>query len=242
MLLMLLMLVMGAGCEQRGNTENPDVHYADKAAALASFEEPERDAWAMPARVIDELRITPNMDVADIGAGSGYFTRRLATAAHGGTTYAVDVDADFKSYIEQHKPQWATPNIVTRLAVYEHPLLPVNSVDLVFISNTYSFLQDRESYFTAVFKALRRGGRLAVIDWRRDAVCPRGLGCPKPDERVEQSTAREELTHVGFVVLAEYDFLPYQYFMVLGRAADEQSHAEHPDTPSEPKPPVSDSP
>ncbi len=220
------------GCERGAKTNKPaDHHYDDKEAALARFEEPERDAWAMPGKIIDLLEITPSMDVADIGAGSGYFTRRLATAASEGTTLAVDVDADFKGFIEAHKVEWGTPNIETRLAVYENPLLPRETVDLVFISNTYSFLQDRAAYFTAVYKALRRGGRLAVIDWRDDVECPRQLGCPKPSERVPVDTALAELESVGFEALARHDFLPYQYFLILGRAADRK-----PEPGSEPAP------
>lgn len=230
----LIAVLQVGGCKPEGRT-NPagEQHYDDKAAALASFEEPDRDKWAMPARVIELLGIEPGQDIADIGAGSGYFTRRLATAAPEGTTYAVDVDADFKSYIEDHRAQWQTPNIVTRLAVYEHPLLPVGSVDLVFISNTYSFLQDRHGYFTAVLKALRPGGRLAVIDWSVAAECPRALGCPKPSERVPKSVAIEELTKVGFTVLEDHDFLAYQYFMILGRRDD---RAPTPGPTAEPSP------
>jgi predicted methyltransferase len=231
-----LIAVLIGGCKPEGRTTPAGEHYDDKVAALASFEEPDRDKWAMPARVIEVLKIQPGMDVADIGAGSGYFTRRLATAASAGTTYAVDVDADFKSYIEDHRAQWQTPNIVTRLAVYEHPLLPVGSVDLVFISNTYSFLQDRHGYFTAVLKALRPGGRLAVIDWRVEAECPRALGCPKPNERVPKSVAIEELTQVGFTVLEEHEFLEYQYFMILGRKDDAAAPGPTPTTPTPTEP------
>jgi predicted methyltransferase len=231
------------GCRGKGGTTEPESHhYDDKEAALAAFEEPERDAWAQPAKIVELLEVRPTMDIADIGAGSGYFTRRLATAASEGTTYAVDVDADFKSYIEKHREQWGTPNIVTRLAVYEHPLLPVDSVDLVFISNTYSFLQDRESYFTAVYKALHKGGRLAVIDWRPDAECPRALGCPKASQRVAKAVARKELERVGFTVLAEYDFLDYQYFMILGRAADLESSEAPPAEGGDPGPGESSAP
>jgi predicted methyltransferase len=238
-----LTLAAAASCKRGGGqSDDPGAHhYDDKQAALARFEEPERDAWAMPGKVIDLLEITPGMEVADIGAGSGYFTRRLATAAPDGTTYAVDVDADFKGHIEAHRTKWATPNIVTRLAVYEHPLLPRDSVDLVFISNTYSYLQDRPAYFTAVFRALRRGGRLAVIDWRHDVTCPRQLGCPKPGDRVPIDTAIAELESVGFRVLARHDFLPYQYFLILGRAVDRVAPEPTPEpapapAPAEPSP------
>lgn len=216
-----LILAATASCKGGKQTDGPiEHHYDDKAAALARFEEPERDAWAMPGEVIELLEITPSMDIADIGAGSGYFTRRLATAAPQGTTWAIDVDADFKDHIEGHCEQWGTPNIRTRLAVYEHPLLPRNTVDLVFISNTYSFLQDRIAYFTAIYKALRPGGRLAVIDWRSDVECPRQLGCPKPNARVPVADAISELETVGFELLSRHDFLPYQYFLILGRADD----------------------
>lgn len=212
--------VSAAACKRGEGRGEAAHHYDDKEAALANFEEPERDAWAMPGKVVESLAITPNMEVADIGAGSGYFTRRLATAANGGTTYAVDIDADFKRYIETQRGSWGTPNIVTRLAVYEHPLLPRDSVELVFMSNTYSYLQDRFAYFTAIYRALRQGGRLAIIDWRDDVACPRSLGCPKPNERIPVATAITELRKVGFEVLEHHDFLKYQYFLILGRAVD----------------------
>lgn len=242
-----LALACAAGCPRDRGPEPPPHHYEDKEAALARFEVPDRDAWAQPGKVVEMLHLTPGMDVADIGAGSGYFTRRLAHAAPAGTTYAVDVDADFKDHIESHLGQWGTPNIVTRLAVYEHPLLPQSSVDFVFISNTYSFLQDRERYFTAVHKALRPGGRVALIDWRVDADCQRETGCPKPNQRVPLRVVRRETAAVGFVVLEEYEFLEYQYFMILGRAEDVRRQATppraEPDTASAtPEPAGSDEP
>ena len=235
--LALLLAPLGA-CERGGKTDSPDRHhYDDKEAALASFEEPERDAWAKPGEVVEALHIEERSDIADLGAGSGYFTRRLATAAPGGTTYAVDVDADFKSHIEAHRGQWGTPNIETRLAVYEHPLLPSGSVDLVFISNTYSYLSDREDYFAKVLMALRPGGRLAVIDWRADTRCPRGLGCPRSEDRISSAEARVELERVGFRVLEQHEFLSYQYFMILGRAEDAEEAPEPPTSPtSQPEP------
>ncbi|EDM81774.1 Methyltransferase type 11 [Plesiocystis pacifica SIR-1] len=214
------LLLLLSACPSNDKTQPPAAHYGDKQAALASFEEPERDAWARPAQVVEALKLEPGADVADIGAGSGYFTRRLAQAASGGTTYAVDVDADFKRHIDGQRARWGTPNIVTRLAVYEHPLLPANSVDVVFISNTYSFLQDRAAYFRAVHSALRPGGRLALIDWRAEVQCPRHVGCPKPNQRIPKAMAKRELAGVGFAVAEEHDFLPYQYFLILTREQD----------------------
>lgn len=235
---LLLLVVLGlAACPRGSEMGGTRHHYDDKEAALAHFEEPARDAWAMPGQVVAKLGITPGMDVADIGAGSGYFTRRLATEASDGTTYAIDVDADFKDHIEAELERWRTPNIITRLAVYEHPLLPEASVDRVFISNTYSFLQDRVSYFTAVHKALRPRGKLAVIDWRANADCPRSTGCPRPKQRVPEAIAREELGRAGFTVVEEFDFLPYQYFLLLARTEDLAAPTEPEPPPPEPSTP-----
>ncbi len=226
-----------AGCPRGSELGSPhNHHYDDKEAALAHFEEPARDAWAKPAEVVAKLGIEPDMDLADIGAGSGYFTRRLATEAPQGTTYAIDVDADFKDHIEAELEHWRTPNIVTRLAVYEHPLLPQDSVHRVFISNTYSFLQDRVGYFMAVHKALHRNGKLAVIDWRADVDCPRATGCPRPKQRVPEQVAREELTRAGFTVVERFDFLPYQYFLLLERTEDIATRAAQPKPTPEPTP------
>ncbi len=230
---MLPVLLGLTACPRGAELGGTRHHYDDKEAALARFEEPDRDAWAKPAQVVAELGITAEMDLADIGAGSGYFTRRLATEAPKGTTYAIDVDADFKDHIESELEAWQTPNIVTRLAVYEHPLLPEDSVDLVFISNTYSFLQDRVTYFKAVHKALRHDGKLAVIDWRADVDCPRATGCPRPKQRIPEAFAREELGRAGFTVLERFDFLPYQYFLLLERTEDvaEREAKPEPETP-----------
>jgi predicted methyltransferase len=195
-----------AGCRSDEGTALPQ-HYADKEAALARFDDPARDAWAMPDRVVEALAIDrPDAKIADIGAGSGYFSRRLAKKVPRGTVYAVDVDTDFKAYIERHRAEWGTPNLEPRLALYENPLLPANAVDLVFVSNTYAFIRDRATYFRAVHAALVPGGRLAVIDFRKDAGCEGVEGCPAPAQRIDRDTALAELRAVGFTLQAEHDF------------------------------------
>jgi SAM-dependent methyltransferase len=202
-------------CRRDGDSALPQ-HYDDKQAALAQFDDPERDAWALPDRVVQALPIdSPSLVIADIGAGSGYFTRRLARRVPEGKVYAVDVDAEFKQWIEGHKAGWGTPNVEPRLALYENPLLPAAAVDLVFVSNTYAFIRDRVGYFRAVRAALRPGGRLAVIEFREDARCEGVAACPGAQQRVPRARAIEELGQAGFAVDAEHDFLPHQYFLVL---------------------------
>ena len=114
-------------------------------------------------RVVRSLGITKkDAVVADIGAGSGYFSRRLAREVPGGTVYAVDVDDEFRGYIEQNREGWGTPNIEPHLAFYDDPALPEKGIDLVFVSNTYPYLRSRVAYFRKVAAALKPGGVLLV--------------------------------------------------------------------------------
>jgi ubiquinone/menaquinone biosynthesis C-methylase UbiE len=214
---LLLAAAASLGACKPGNGESAlPQHYDDKQAALASFDDPERDAWAKPDEVVGTLVMeNPRATVADIGAGSGYFTRRLAKRVPSGKVYAVDIDRDFASYIEDHRDEWGTPNIEPRLAMYENPLLPEGEIDLVFVSNTYAYIQDRVTYFQAVHKALVEAGSLVIIDFRLDAQCDGIEICPAAGQRVAKAEALAELSQAGFSLETEHAFLPHQYFLVL---------------------------
>lgn len=179
------------------------------------FETPERDAWAKPDQVVRALMIeNDSAVVADIGAGSGYFTRRIALEAPAGKVYAVDVDDKFRTYIERNRESWGTPNIEPHLAFYDDPALPEHAIDLIFMSNTYAFLRNRVPYLTKLREALAPQGRLAVINFKPDAQVP-GDAAPDPSYRVPRDTALRELTEAGFVLEREETFLEHQYFLIL---------------------------
>ena len=159
----------------------------------------ERDTWLMPERVVRSLGIENKGGViADIGAGSGYFSRRLAGEVPGGTVYAVDVDDEFRGYIEHNRESWGTPNIEPHLAFYDDPALPEHGIDLVFVSNTYPYLRSRVSYFKKVRSALKPGGRLAVINFKPDADVPDNTA-PAPQFRTPRETVITELQAAGIV-------------------------------------------
>ncbi|MEE9381865.1 MAG: methyltransferase domain-containing protein [Nannocystaceae bacterium] len=225
-----LALIIGAAaaCHQAPSEAELPLHYPDKNAAIARFNDPERSAWAMPDRVVDALpELGPAATVADIGAGSGYFARRLATRVPKGVVYAVDVDSDFKRYIETNREAWGTPNIEPRLAVYENPLLPAGQIDLVFLSNTYTYIDHRTLYFREVHTALRAGGSLVIVDFRKHAACGDTHDCPPKARRIGRDTALTELTAAGFVLTREETFLPHQYFLILTKTADKHPTHSH---------------
>lgn len=195
-----------------------DMDYDDPKKALAAMDDAKRDTWLMPERVVRSLGIENKGGViADIGAGSGYFSRRLAGEVPGGTVYAVDVDDEFRGYIEHNRESWGTPNIEPHLAFYDDPALPEHGIDLVFVSNTYPYLRSRVSYFKKVRSALKPGGRLAVINFKPDADVPDNTA-PAPQFRTPRETVITELQQAGFVLEREETFLPYQYFLIFKQA------------------------
>ena len=185
-------------------------HRFDDAERYAkAFDDPSRDGWQMPARVIEALDIRPGQSIADIGAGTGYFSVRLAQAAARPTVYAVDVERSMIDYVRQRASKEGLKNIVPVLASPSNASLPA-PVDLVLIVDTYHHIPQRTDYFRGLRKSIKPGGRLAIIDFRRDA--PEG---PPVEFRFTPAQVEAELAPSGFRVLARHDFLPRQYFLVL---------------------------
>ncbi len=202
-------------CPRSGPGSGPPQHYQDPQAMISVFEDEGRDAWQLPDRVVRSLTLTGrNATIAEIGAGSGYFTRRLAAEVPEGRVFAIDVDGKFQDHLLEHREAWGTPNIEPRLAMYDDPMLPPGSVDLVFTANTYAYIRDRVGYFDQVRAALRAGGRLAIIEFRPEATLE-GNAAPAPEHRVSRDTALAELSQAGFELDREEDFLPHQWFLIL---------------------------
>lgn len=186
----------------------------DKVAECVKLpEDPERDAWQQPDAVLESLAIRPGDDVADLGAGSGYFTMRLAEAvAPGGTVYAVDVDAHMLEQIERYAQEAQLDNVQTVLADPDNPKLGSSSVDLIFLCNTLHHISDRSKYYPLLAQALKPGGRLVIIDFQKRKL-PVG---PDMERKLDKKDVIRELQAAGFRLEKEFRFLQYQYFLVFG--------------------------
>ncbi|MCY1005267.1 class I SAM-dependent methyltransferase [Nannocystis pusilla] len=212
-LLAAVLVVAAVGCRKREVVA--DMDYDDPKAAIATMESEGRESWEMPDRIVRALPIPDKGAViADIGAGSGYFSRRLAQQVPTGTVYAVDIDDEFRSHIESQRESWGTPNIQPHLAFYDDPALPEKAIDLVFVANTYAYLRDRVRYFKKVHQALKPGGHLAIVDFRPDAQPPEKFA-PDPKYRLSRDAIVAELAQAGFALEREEDFLPHQYFLIF---------------------------
>jgi cyclopropane fatty-acyl-phospholipid synthase-like methyltransferase len=189
-------------------------HRFDNPKQLAkSFDDPARDAWQQPDRVINLLRLERGQTVADIGAGTGYFTVRLAKSEAAPKVYAVDIEPSMVSYLSERAAQEHLSNVVAVQAAADTPNLP-ETVDLVLIVDTFHHIGNREVYFRRLAKSLKPGGRVAIIDFRPDS--PEG---PPKEFRFTPEQIKSEMSKAGYTMTAQHDLLPRQHFLIFAVAA-----------------------
>jgi arsenite methyltransferase len=167
------------------------------------LENPARDAWQKPHEVIQALKLRSDEIVADIGAGSGYFTRRIAN--HVRTVYAVDIDPKLLALLPKSE------RIETVLATPDDAKLAPASVDTIFLCNVLHHIEGRPAYFGKLLSALKPGGRVVNIDFHKRDL-PVG---PPVAMKLSEDQVVKEFETAGFKLAGNETFLPYQYFLVF---------------------------
>jgi len=186
-------------------------HRFDNAEEWAkSFDDPARDEWQMPDRVIETLAITPGQVVADVGAGTGYFTVRLAKLPASPRVFAVDIEPAMVEHVRQRAMHEGLENVVPVLAGADRTNLP-EPVDLVLVVDVFHHVPNRVAYFTRVKQELKPGGRVAIVDFRKGA--PSG---PPEQFRFTPEQIAGEMRQAGFELQTSHEFLPRQHFLVFG--------------------------
>jgi arsenite methyltransferase len=186
--------------------------FSDVKRWVEAFEEPARDAWQKPEEVTRYLGLQPGENVADIGAASGYFSRRFARAVGpNGWVFAVEVEPDFFPPLHRLAQKEGIRNIATVATRPGEPPLPPASVDMVFICNTLHHIENRPQYYDELRRALRPGGRIGVVDFFADRDIPVG---PRKEERLPPDQVRQELEAAGWRVEQNLELLPYQYILI----------------------------
>jgi ubiquinone/menaquinone biosynthesis C-methylase UbiE len=167
-----------------------------------------RDGWQQPERVVETLALSPGDRVADLGAGGGFFTFRLAQAVGpDGVVYAVDVDESMTDHLTSRAAGLGHANVQAVLAPYDDPNLPDGSIDLLFTCNTYHHFEDRVAYFERVRADLAPGGRVAIVDFD-------GPGFLR-SHYSEKADIEREMEQAGYRLVADHDFLDRQSFLVF---------------------------
>jgi ubiquinone/menaquinone biosynthesis C-methylase UbiE len=158
---------------------------------------------------MDILGITPGKGVADVGAGSGWFTVRAARrVVPSGTVYAVDISPDAIRYIDRRAQNEALSNVKTILSKANDPLLPTQAVDAVLILKTYHEIADPITLLEHLRPALKPGARLGIIDRNGNGT----------DHGVSRKIVVEEAEKAGYHLLQTYDFVKadgMDYFLVF---------------------------
>jgi ubiquinone/menaquinone biosynthesis C-methylase UbiE len=185
---------------------------------LALLESPDRDAWQKPDLIMDALRIADGSVVADLGAGGGWFTVRLARrVGPNGLVYAEDIQPQMIEAIERRVAREGLRNVRTVQGTPTDPRLPPGRLDAVLIVDTYNELEDPVALLRNVARALKPRGLVGIVEFRKDGGGPG----PEPEERVDEARVVREAEAAGLVLVRRETFLRYQYLLVFAKAAPE---------------------
>ncbi len=178
---------------------------------LGQLEGPDRDEWQQPERVMDSLGIADGSHVADLGAGGGWFTIRLARrVGPNGLVYAEDVQPPMIDAIKRRVEREGLHNVKTILGEFTNPRLDPHSVQAALLVDLYPQIQDPVSLLKNVRAALTPNGRLGIIDFK-----PGGFGPGPDDNRVAPETVIRDAATAGLRLVLHEKFLRYQYLLVF---------------------------
>jgi len=173
------------------------------------FDDPARDAWQTPDRVLAHMNLRPDARVADLGAGTGYFSVRLARALPQGRVWALDLEPNLVQHLHDRARREGLSNLFGALCTPASAMIP-EPVDAVLLVDTYHHLEDRTAYFARLRTRLAPGGTVVIVDYRRDA--PEG---PPEAMRLGPEQVRSEMESAGYVQRGEALLLARQYVLVF---------------------------
>jgi ubiquinone/menaquinone biosynthesis C-methylase UbiE len=199
---------MAAAAEGSENVMNDRLMNASQADRL---DNPERLLWLPPAMVIGVLAVQPGNTIADIGAGTGYFSLPLAQAIGPlGQVYAVDSQAEMLGRLQYKLDTGNISNIRAVLAEAGSTGLPNTSCDLVFMANVWHEFAERFAVLSEAKRLLKSGGQIAVLDWRPDVEPEHG---PPLHHRISATDATDTVHSAGFIVAKQSNIGKYSWLV-----------------------------
>jgi SAM-dependent methyltransferase len=185
-------------------------------ASPTAEEDRERHVWQKPGLVIEALGDIEEKVIADIGAGEGFFARRLAPLVD--RVIAVEIDPRWIAYLDTVRatelPRNLRARLEPRLAEPDDPHLEDREVDIVLFVNTLYLIDDRADYLRGLLPALRPNGRVVIVDWKKRTTA---LG-PEVSDRIGVNELRDMLERAGLrLVSIDEDTLEYQYIVTAER-------------------------
>ncbi len=208
-LTLLVYLLLSCANPQKQHTPASQQRFEDIERWVKIFEDPKRDEWQKPEEVVQFLNLKPGDVIADIGAGTGYFTRRFAVSVGStGKALGLDVEPSMVQYMEEDAAKLNLINYKAKLVKPDDPDLKPHSVDIIFLCNTYHHIENRVDYFKKISKNLKTNGRLVIVDFYKDM----DFGPPR-DHKLAKDVVLKEMKQAGYHLKKDLKFLPYQYYL-----------------------------
>ena len=177
------------------------------------LERPERDAYQKPDQVMAALAFRPGERVADVGAGSGYFARRVSKAVGPtGEVRAIDIAPEVLEYLEARARREGLANIRVQRVTPDDPQLPPGGVDTILMVDTLHYVKDRGVYAKKLRAGLAPGGRVVVIDFVPKSPEERPWG-PPPEQKMSREEVDAAMAEAGLAPARVHDFLTEQFFV-----------------------------
>jgi predicted methyltransferase len=205
--------ILGTAQEKSINPKiNDPFKDPDIEGFLKAFEGESREIFALRKEILKQCQIKPGMMIADIGAGTGLFTRMFADAVgETGKIYAVEIAQKFLDHIEKTCKEAKITNVQTVLCSHKSTELKENSTDLVFICDTYHHFEFPERTLASIHKALKPKGRIILIDFQR--IKGKSRDWIINHVRASQEVFTKEIESAGFKAVREENFLKENYFV-----------------------------
>jgi ubiquinone/menaquinone biosynthesis C-methylase UbiE len=175
----------------------------------AWLDRPQREAEERPSVLLRNLDLQPTDVVADIGAGTGYFSLRLAPMLPQGKVLAVDIQPEMLQILEHKRREARLRNVQPMLGKPDDPSLPEASVDLVLMVDVYHEFAYPREMMQGIVRALKPGGRVALVEYREeDPNVP-----IRPSHKMSETQARKEMVAAGLAWVETRNVLPWQHLM-----------------------------
>jgi len=179
--------------------------------AIKWLERDNREDEEAPSKAIELLDLAPDAIIADIGAGSGYYTFRLAAQHPGGHVIAVDIQEQMVSYLQHEKDTLGVENVSAHLGRIDDTLLAENSIDAALMVDAYHEFSHPYEMVQSIKRALRPGGRLFLLEYRaEDPTVP-----IKPLHKMSEEQVIKEISAVGLKWVATKHDLPWQHLFIF---------------------------
>jgi ubiquinone/menaquinone biosynthesis C-methylase UbiE len=204
---LVLALVLGAplAAQQHNRLFRPD--------QLGTLEGPDRDAWQRPEQIMDKLLIAEGSAVADLGAGGGWFTMRLAArVGPNGIIYAEDIQQQMIEAINKRIARAQLRNVKTILGTQSDPRLPA-PIDAALINDAYHEMEQPVAVLRNVVRRLKPQGRIGIVEFKKDGWGPG----PPMDERMDPERIVRDAEAAGLRLLSRETFPRYLYMLVFAR-------------------------